>query len=69
MKQEYTRAPSLQQLELEAEAEARELARVRLQQRLQQIADQHGEIFPPQRAPVGASAHPLHAAAHQRRGG
>jgi hypothetical protein len=47
MKQEQTRPPSLRELELEAEAEAREFARVRLQQRLQEIADHHGEVFPP----------------------
>ena len=66
MNQEQTRVPSLRELELEAEAEAREFARVRLQQRLQEIADQHGEIFPPQRAPGGASAHPSDAPAHRR---
>ena len=67
MKQEQARVPSLRGLELEAEAEAREFARVRLQQRLQTIADQHGEIFPPQPAGGGASAHPVYALAHRRR--
>jgi hypothetical protein len=69
MKQEQTRPPSLRELELEAEAEAREFARIRLQQRLQEIANQHGEIFPPQRAQAGASAHRADATAHRRRGG
>lgn len=69
MKQEQTRPRSLRELELEAEAEAREFARVRLQQRLQEIADQHGEVFPPQRAQGGASAHPADATAHRRRDG
>lgn len=68
MKPEVSSPPSLRELELEAEAEAREFARTRLQQRLQELADQHGEIFPPQRAPTGASAHPAHASAHRRRG-
>lgn len=69
MKQEQTRVPSLRELELEAEAEAREFARVRLQQRLQEIADQHGEFFPPQRVSGDASAHPSDATAHRRRQG
>jgi hypothetical protein len=67
MKVEAEGVPSLRDLELEAEAEAREFARVRLQQRLQEIADQHGEVFPPQRTAAGASAHPGHATAHGRR--
>ena len=67
MKLEQTGVPSLRELELEAEVEAREFARVRLQQRLQEIADQHGEIFPPQPTTAGASAHPPDATAHRRR--
>jgi hypothetical protein len=67
MKPELAGVPSLRELELEAETEAREFARVRLQQRLQELADQHGEIFPPQRAAAGASAHPPDATAHRRR--
>ena len=66
MKQEETGVPSLRELEQEAEAEAREFARVRLQQRLQELADQHGEIFPPQPTTAGASAHPDDATAHPR---
>lgn len=69
MKQEQRRVPSLRELELAAEVEAREFARTRLQQRLQEIADQHGGVFPPQRVPGGASAHPPDAPAHRRRGG
>ena len=69
MKQEQTRVPTLRELELEAEVEAREFARTRLQQRLQEIADQHGEFFPPQRVQAGASAHPPDATAHRRRRG
>jgi hypothetical protein len=67
MKLEQAGVPSLRELELEAEVEAREFARLRLQQRLQEIADQHGEIFPPQRTAADASAHPPHATAHRRR--
>lgn len=69
MKLEQTRVPSLRELELEAEVEAREFARVRLQQRLQEIADRHGELFPPQRVQAGASPHPSDASAHGRRRG
>jgi hypothetical protein len=68
MKQESARVPSLRELELEAEAEAREFARVRLQQKLQEIADHHGGVFPPQRGAAGASAAARDAPAHRRRG-
>lgn len=68
MRQEQSRVPSLRELEVEAEAEAREYARVRLQQKLQEIADRHGEIFPPQRTDAGASAQTPDAPAHRRRG-
>ena len=46
MRPEQAGVPSWRELEQEAEAEAREFARVRLQQRLQELADQHGEISP-----------------------
>lgn len=68
MNQEQTRVPSLREMELEAEAEAREFARIRLQQKLQEIADRHGETFPPQRPVAGASAQTPDAVAHGRRG-
>lgn len=66
MKEEPTGVPSLRALEMEAEAEAREFARLRLQQRLQEIADQHGGVFPPQRMSFGSSAPAPDAAAHRR---
>jgi hypothetical protein len=69
MRQEQSRVPSLRELEVEAEAEAREYARVRLQQKLQAIADRHGEIFPPQRTATGASSQTPDVPAHRRRGG
>jgi hypothetical protein len=40
--------PGLADLEREVLAEAREWGRQRLEERLQQIADEHGETFPPQ---------------------
>jgi hypothetical protein len=67
MKQEQARVPSLRELELEAEVEAREFARVRLQQNLQAIADQHGGVFPPQRVSADPSAPAPDAPAYRRR--
>ena len=50
--------PSLAEIEREVVAEAREWGRQRLQERLQQLADQQSEIFPPQaaKAPQARSA-------------
>lgn len=39
--------PSLADIEREVAAEGREWTRQRLQERLQQVADEHGEVFPP----------------------
>ena len=39
--------PSLAEIEREVVAESREWGRQRLQERLQQLADQQGEVFPP----------------------
>jgi hypothetical protein len=69
MKSEQSRPRSLREIELEVEAEGREWTRQRLQQRLQEEADRHGEVFPPQQAASGASAKPDHATAHRRRRG
>ena len=41
------RFPSLVDIEREVAAEGREWTRQRLQERLQQLADQHSEVFPP----------------------
>src|SRR5262245_49352131 len=60
------RVPSLEEIELEVEAEAREFARRRLQERLQQLADTHGGVFPPRRSRSAkaraASTHPARTA-------
>ncbi len=40
------RMPSHEEIELEVETEAREFARRRFQERLQQLADMHGGVFP-----------------------
>lgn len=46
--------PTLADLEREVLAECREWGRQRLEQRLQELADQTGEVFPP--VPAQASA-------------
>jgi hypothetical protein len=42
--------PSLAEVEAEVIAESREWGRKRLEERLQELADQQGEAFPPQPA-------------------
>jgi hypothetical protein len=42
--------PSLAEIEREVVAESREWGRKRLEERLQELADQHGEVFPPEPA-------------------
>ena len=66
---ESGRVPSLEEIELEVEAEGREWTRRRLQERLQQYADTHGAFFPSGRAAAGPArtAHP-HPAGFERRG-
>lgn len=58
---------SLRELELEVEAEMREWGRKRLQEKLQEQADRHGRVFPPEPPPDVARAPASDAAAHQRR--
>ena len=67
MKTDPTRPRPLREIEMEVEAEGREWTRQRLQQRLQEEADRHGEVFPPQRPAAGASAQPPDATAHRLR--
>lgn len=47
---ERGRLPTLAELEAEVEVEAREYARRRLEERLQALAEEHGQVFPPGRA-------------------
>jgi hypothetical protein len=56
MNTEQTRPRSLREIEMEVMAEGREWTRKRLQQRLQEEADRHGGVFPPERKQGGASA-------------
>jgi hypothetical protein len=46
--------PTLADIEREVAAESREWGRQRLEERLQQLAEQHGEAFPPQAASAQA---------------
>ena len=46
----------LREIEMEVMAEGREWTRQRLQQRLQEEADRHGGVFPPEQKPGSASA-------------
>jgi hypothetical protein len=49
MKDEPTGRRTLRELEAEVEAEMRQWGRRRLAEKLQQQADQHGRVFPPER--------------------
>jgi len=44
--------PRLADIEREVVAESREWGRQRLEERLQQLADEHGEVFPPKATPT-----------------
>lgn len=52
---------------MEVLAEGREWTRRRLEEKLQQEADRHGGIFPPQRSPGAAPAQGGHAPARGQR--
>jgi hypothetical protein len=70
MKRSETEAGrSLREIEAEVLAEGQEWMRLRLQQKLQQEADQQGRVFPPQRPAALARQSPTAAPAHQRRRG
>jgi hypothetical protein len=56
MNTEHERPRTLREIEMEVMAEGREWTRKRLQQRLQEEADRHGGVFPPEQQPGGASA-------------
>jgi hypothetical protein len=58
MKPEPKPIPRLADVEREVVAESREWGRQRLQERLQQLADQHGEVFPPKATPKQATDTP-----------
>jgi len=55
MKPKLKPFPSLADIEREVVAESREWGRQRLQERLQQLAEEHGEVFPPKATPAPAA--------------
>jgi hypothetical protein len=59
--------PSLAELEAEAEAYGRRIAREYLQEKLQRLAETHGEVFPPKRQTSVAPAAAKPAAADRAR--
>ena len=59
---------SLWEIEAEVLAEGQEWMRQRLQQKLQEEADQRGRVFPPQRSAGLARQKTTDASAHQHRG-
>ncbi len=67
MKSDKPQVSSLRDIELEVLEEGREWTRRRLEQRLQEEADRHGGVFPPERAPSPSSAKRADAPAHRRR--
>lgn len=67
MNSEHEQPRSLREIELAVEAEGREWTRQRLEQELQKEADQHGGVFPPQRATGSASAKAQASPAQRRR--
>jgi hypothetical protein len=58
---------SLREIEMEVLAEGREWTRRRLEEKLQQEADRHGGVFPPQRQKSAASAKSGDAPARRQR--
>jgi hypothetical protein len=67
MKTDPTRPRTLQEIETEVLAEGQEWTRQRLQQRLQEEAERHGEVFPPQRPAASSSAAATNATTKRRR--
>lgn len=55
MKPTIKQFPRLADIEREVVAEAREWGRQRLQERLQKIAEESGEVFPPPATPTKAA--------------
>jgi hypothetical protein len=69
MKMKQTGPRPLREIEQEVMAEGREWTRQRLQQRLQEEANRHGGVFPPERKGGDPSAQPPDADAKRSRGG
>jgi len=57
--------PSLAEIEAEVIAEGQEWMKGRMQEKLQELALRHGEVFPPKPTPPAASASRKTAPAHR----
>lgn len=66
MKTQETKELSLAQIEAEVMAEGREWTRKRMEERLQQLADTQGEVFPPKPKPSDPSACTTVSSGHGR---
>ncbi len=66
MKTPETTEPSLAQIQAEVLAEGREWTRKRMEVRRQQLADTHGEVFPPKPKPADPSARATVSSGHRR---
>lgn len=66
MKTHETKELSLAQIEAEVMAEGREWTRKRMEERLQQLADSQGEVFPPKPKAGEASARATVSPGHRR---
>ena len=60
--------PALADIEREVVAESREWGRQRLEERLQKLAGEHGEVFPP-KATAKQKAHPAKRVRGRKPGG
>jgi hypothetical protein len=67
MKTPETTEPLLAQIEAEVMAEGRDWTRKRLETRLQELADTHGEVFPPKPKSADSSARATVSSGHRRR--
>jgi hypothetical protein len=59
--------PSLVDIEREVVTESREWGRQRLEERLQKLAEEHGEVFPPKATPEPAAEAPQRIRRNQAR--
>jgi hypothetical protein len=67
MNSDSSGARSLREIEMEVLAEGREWMRQRLEQKLQEEADRHGGVFPPEQPKGSAPAETRHDRAQRRR--
>lgn len=67
MKIQEPKELSLAQVEAEVMAEGREWTRKRMEERLQQLADTQGEVFPPKPRAADAPARATVSSGHGRR--